>query len=68
MHEAQLRIAGDVVEVTRSAPVFSRVRAVGGYPYDLAADASRALIAVPVAEAPAPEPLTLVDNWQAIRR
>lgn len=68
LQEAQLRIEADAMEVTHVAPVFSRIRAAGGYPYDLTVDGNRALVAVPVAEPPPPEPLTLVDNWTAIRR
>jgi hypothetical protein len=34
-----------------------------GYPYDVAADGQRALVAMPIAKAV--QPITLVENWAA---
>jgi hypothetical protein len=68
LQEAQLRITEDGVDVTGVNRVFSRVRIGHGYPYDVVADASRALVAIDVAAPSSGEPLTLVENWTAIRR
>lgn len=64
LQEALIRIAGDTVQVTSVRPVFARAGWVGGYGYDVSADAQKALIAVPMARTA--EPLTLVENWTAI--
>jgi Tol biopolymer transport system component len=66
LQEAELRMAGDVVDVTSVRPVFAQAAARGGYGYALTADSQRALIAVP--QSRTATPLTLVENWTADSR
>lgn len=62
---AEVRIAGDTVEVAAMRQLFDGFPTSGGYLYDVSADGQRILAAVPISSLKARYPITLVQNWAA---